>query len=191
MLINISELDPRGLELDTTVQVPPFDWEGDQTVEVGPVPFRGTLRVLKGLYELRGAFDTLVRLKCTRCLVPHEREVAGKFRLFLAPAAIGVDSSAELARSGSGAAVEPPTVEPEDEGGEDRYPLEGWVVDLAEILREQIDLQLPMAVRCREQCRGLCAVCGADLNEAACNCRHEADARWAALAQWRQRKDRS
>jgi uncharacterized protein len=43
-------------------------------------------------------------------------------------------------------------------------------------------LVVPRYAVCREACRGLCARCGADLNEEECRCRsEEGDARWAAL----------
>ena len=36
---------------------------------------------------------------------------------------------------------------------------------------------------CSEDCKGLCATCGADLNEGPCGCKPEIDPRFAALAQ--------
>jgi uncharacterized protein len=46
----------------------------------------------------------------------------------------------------------------------------GEVVDLEAILREQIILMLPLKPLCRDNCRGLCPRCGANLNREACNC---------------------
>jgi uncharacterized protein len=48
------------------------------------------------------------------------------------------------------------------------------VIDLAEMIREQFYLALPMRPLCREDCRGLCPHCGTNLNAAACGC----DVRW-------------
>jgi uncharacterized protein len=62
------------------------------------------------------------------------------------------------------------------------FHFEGDSIDLTEILREQIVLALPMYPRCKEDCRGLCSVCGANLNLGECGCdRSEIDPRWAAL----------
>jgi uncharacterized protein len=47
------------------------------------------------------------------------------------------------------------------------------VVDLREVLRQQIVLSMPIAPICREECRGLCPVCGADRNREACSCEPE------------------
>jgi uncharacterized protein len=58
-------------------------------------------------------------------------------------------------------------------------------VDLTPEMREAIILALPGYPVCREDCKGICAHCGADLNRKPCSCRPEAgDASpWAALDQ--------
>jgi uncharacterized protein len=55
------------------------------------------------------------------------------------------------------------------------------LLDLSEVLRQDVLLVLPMHVLCREECRGLCPVCGQNLNQGSCSCTPEPDARWAAL----------
>jgi uncharacterized protein len=47
------------------------------------------------------------------------------------------------------------------------------VLNLSEVVGTDVQLLLPQVLLCREDCRGLCAVCGADLNEAECDCRQE------------------
>src|SRR5215213_1252628 len=60
---------------------------------------------------------------------------------------------------------------------------EGDAVDLDELVREQILLALPSRHLCREDCKGLCQRCGANLNNGPCSCEQgEVDPRWAALA---------
>jgi uncharacterized protein len=55
-------------------------------------------------------------------------------------------------------------------------------IDLTEEAREAIILAFPGYPVCREDCKGLCMTCGADLNKAACKCRGTGqDNRWAAL----------
>ena len=51
---------------------------------------------------------------------------------------------------------------------EDTYPLEGDQLDLRPLVRDALLLELPLAPLCREDCRGLCAECGADLNLGPC-----------------------
>jgi uncharacterized protein len=67
---------------------------------------------------------------------------------------------------------------PEDE---EAYPFVGDVIDLSDLVHDAILLELPVAPLCREDCQGLCAICGIDKNEASCECRAEPDARWATL----------
>ncbi len=67
----------------------------------------------------------------------------------------------------------------------DAYLLEGDQLNLAELVREHLLLALPDAPLCRQDCPGLCPVCGADKSnpaEAECGCSSTpADPRWAAL----------
>ena len=58
---------------------------------------------------------------------------------------------------------------------------------LADVLREQVLLALPMKVICQSDCRGLCANCGANLNHEECRCEtHATDPRMAPLARLKQ-----
>lgn len=63
----------------------------------------------------------------------------------------------------------------------------GGVLDLEGWARDALVLSLPTALLCREDCAGLCAVCGADLNEAGPGHAHERepDPRWAKLSELR------
>ncbi len=56
------------------------------------------------------------------------------------------------------------------------------VVDLSDALHEATILAFPAKLVCREDCRGLCVQCGANLNESQCDCTEEdEDPRWAGL----------
>jgi uncharacterized protein len=55
-------------------------------------------------------------------------------------------------------------------------------MDLTEPVRQALLVALPMRPLCREDCKGLCVVCGANLNYVDCGHRQEeADKRWDAL----------
>lgn len=55
-------------------------------------------------------------------------------------------------------------------------------LDLSEAVRQYEQSALPLLPLCRPDCRGLCPVCGSDLNEAACACQvGPVDERWGAL----------
>ena len=63
------------------------------------------------------------------------------------------------------------------------YELPG--LELEDILREQVLLQLPMQRVCSETCKGICPMCGANRNEVHCSAMPTAtkpgDDRWKAL----------
>jgi len=55
-------------------------------------------------------------------------------------------------------------------------------INLDDLVLEQLELSLPSRVLCRDDCRGLCSECGADLNFEQCHCEKPIDPRWQALA---------
>jgi len=64
---------------------------------------------------------------------------------------------------------------------------EGEGLFLADVLKEQVLLSLPMKVICQSDCRGLCPSCGANLNHEECRCEtHKSDPRLAPLARLKQ-----
>ena len=116
--------------------------------------------------RVRGSLQTSVELRCDRCLGP-------------VPVPVNVDFVANFVRATDPAAE---AKELQDEDLEFSV-YDGDSVDLDEIVREQILLALPARQLCREDCEGLCAACGKNLNAESCDCaRHETDPRWAALA---------
>ena len=73
---------------------------------------------------------------------------------------------------------------PESEATEDEVSrLDGDLVDLEPVVRDQIVLDLPFQPLCSATCRGLCPTCGADLNADPSHAHDsDADPRWAKLA---------
>jgi len=56
-------------------------------------------------------------------------------------------------------------------------------LNLDELIRQQIVMNLPIQVLCDANCRGLCSHCGSNLNQGACDCETEAvDSPFAGLA---------
>lgn len=65
--------------------------------------------------------------------------------------------------------------EKEAGGEDDAYPFAGDEIDLNDLVRDAILLNMPNYSLCKEDCRGLCPVCGRDLNTGQCSCAREAD----------------
>jgi uncharacterized protein len=65
---------------------------------------------------------------------------------------------------------------------EEAFVIEGDQIDLAPAVREYVLIDLPDGPLCRDDCAGICPVCGIDRNEARCECDTTVrDDRWAAL----------
>jgi uncharacterized protein len=61
------------------------------------------------------------------------------------------------------------------------------IIDLADDVRQTMLLAVPLKLLCKEECKGLCPRCGADLNKDSCTCPPEAvDARWETLRRFRE-----
>lgn len=70
----------------------------------------------------------------------------------------------------------------DDENDDDDYIIvDNMRFDLDELVREDIYLALPSRFLCGENCKGLCPLCGKDLNDGECGCTEPADPRWDAL----------
>ena len=117
---------------------------------------------------VRGRLTTTAPMVCGRCL--------GGFRQTLA---ISVDEEFQIGGAPTGGRG---ALGPEDfvvPLGPDR------VLDVTEVARQHLLLALPMVPVCRPECRGLCPVCGENLNERECGCRRDAvDPRLAPLRNW-------
>jgi uncharacterized protein len=114
--------------------------------------------------------------ECGRCLTPVAVDVPVEFEVTLVPADEYDDGAPEDEREKGpvGGSFAPNQAEEET--------FTGKVIDLDPIVREQIALALPGYPVCDEGCKGLCSVCGANLNERDCGCdRHVPDPRWAGL----------
>ena len=95
---------------------------------------------------------------CRRCL-----------RLLSAPIVVDVEERYAL----PGESVDP-----------EAFPVEHGQLDLAPMVRENLLLGVPDAPLCRDDCPGLCPICGADLQSEPCTCDTTVrDERWAVLDQ--------
>ncbi len=70
-----------------------------------------------------------------------------------------------------------------DEDGDDVFPLEGNFLDLDDVLETCFILDMEAKHLCREDCKGLCDRCGANLNDGPCACKAKTDPRLAVLEQ--------
>lgn len=116
---------------------------------------------------LRGTVQARVEFECDRCLTETIVPVTQSFDLLYLPAQQNRSPHEEHELT-------------EDDLSVVYY--QGHFINLDDLVREQIELTLPMTRICKADCQGLCQQCGANLNDGNCSCQVEqADPRWAAL----------
>jgi uncharacterized protein len=169
----VLELPEDPVEIEKTLEVNWLESFLDGGRQAGcrassPQVFRGRVQRVGNDVVLQAKFLMHLEAECSRCLKNFQFDLPIDFQLTLRPRPLHQDplpSEQEL------------TSEDLDQEFYDHE-----LIDLGDILREQILLALPMFPRCSEECRGLCATCGQDLNQGACGCdRKEADPRWNVL----------
>lgn len=115
---------------------------------------------------LLGSVTAVVGFECDRCLSALSVPVEHSFDLIYVPP-LGVGEEHELGENDLSFG----------------FYQEG-IIDVDDLAREQIELALPMARLCTQDCRGLCPECGANLNLDECACvKGQTDLRWASLTE--------
>jgi len=141
---------------------------------VAPVSLTFDIDKDKQQFHLAGAVKTTLELTCGRCLEPFTWPVEAEFDLRYQPHTLN---------AGEG----------EREIEEDDLTTAFYdndEIDLGHLMREQFYLSLPMKPLCSDACRGLCVVCGTNLNREACDCKRGwEDPRLAALKNLKVKKD--
>jgi uncharacterized protein len=115
-------------------------------------------------FYCRGTVECLATIECVRCLDPYNTQLSQEIDFFAV-----AETSERVTR-------------PDD--AEDYVVFQGQVMaaNIDDIVRQAIILALPVAPLCKEDCAGLCVVCGVNLNHTTCTCEKEAtDPRWEGL----------
>ena len=169
MFIKIQDLETRTLQFDQWYAPGELNFGDSGVRALDRVHAIGEASLLPGTedqFRLVGRIALPAGAECDRCLGQAVFPVDAHFDLFYQPASVAV--------GGEEIAIE----EADTETG--FYDGDG--IELEDVLVEQVLLQLPMQKLCRQDCMGICPVCGSDRNAVACDCSARAgDDRWAAL----------
>ena len=139
-------------------------WQEGDSRPAGPVRVTGRLSAAgPGRYYFSGHVVGTVDAECRRCLTDVSERVAVESHLIFAEADVEDSDDADVFVLDPGARS----------------------LDLRPAIREEWLLAAPAFVVCREDCRGLCPQCGADLNEDPEHAHATTDARWDTLKQAR------
>jgi uncharacterized protein len=188
MLVKIEQIRDTGLQLDEPIGLELLqEVLGGAGQDTGfratrPSALRASLKKVSGGVLLQGNLTAHVTAPCKRCLKDVEQDVPVAFTLNLVPESLargddvgGKEATEEEKAQGERAG----SFELEDA---DEVIFDGKTIDLDPIVREQVLLALPMSAVCREDCKGLCAQCGQNLNEKQCGCEQKViDPRLAPL----------
>ncbi len=122
-----------------------------------PVAVEGSVESRAGVLELALTARTILDAVCDRCGKPFQQEKVIPFSCMLAE-------------------------ELENEENDEIVLLEDGQADVGDLARMAFILGMDTKTLCSEDCKGLCAQCGADLNLGPCSCQKETDPRLAVLA---------
>jgi uncharacterized protein len=166
---------PHHISLDSVLEAPvPFDLElhfplseldREPLVEISPVRVQGQISRIEGGFSLDAEIGYGGRLECSRCLAHYPFRTDERFSMLLYKKPAAVEKEISLER-----------------GDLDAFFYQDAEVSLDPIAEERIQMSIPMKPLCREDCLGLCAGCGQDLNTEECRCeKTTVDPRWEAL----------
>jgi uncharacterized protein len=157
MNLELSRLRQPETPLSRRYEPSAFEGRSSDFRVVAPVALDGRIFKDRDRFRLVGTMQTELELACSRCLDPFRLPVRAEFDVRYLP---------HTENTGDEREVE------EDDLSVAFYRDE--TIDLGQLLDEQFYLALPMKPLCRDDCKGLCPTCGANLNVETCGCQ----ARW-------------
>lgn len=163
MLLDLSRFRGTVDHVDRTFEPAQFSLAKEEFRLTGPVRLTTDVRKDSQKVRLVGHVNATLECDCSRCLEPFAVPVDAKFDLLYLPV------TANVAPAGG-------DEDDEVEVGDDDLGVAYYkddVIDLGDLMREQFYLALPMKPLCREDCRGLCPVCGVNRNRETCSCKTE------------------
>jgi uncharacterized protein len=182
MRVKIEEIQQAGLEFDEVIEPQVFaealEAAGGFAL-VRSTPLVASFKKVSHRVHVQGGFVATLSCPCKRCLKTQVVDVPVEFSLRMIEekpkpepvAGLVVEEGARKRRSKK-------QKKEDDEEAEvaasfeldeiDAEPFDGKTIELDPIIREQVMLALPLSVLCKDECKGLCAVCGQDLNEQDC-----------------------
>jgi len=166
MIVELADIEGTTRPFDFELAPDVLDLEDSDLKLKGDVHATGEIERTSAEVVVKGSITGDAEIECSRCLKPLERNLKIDFQAnFVTPEHFSVDKENEVPVSDL-----------------DTDVLEGDRIDIKDIVREQILLNVPEQVFCEPDCKGLCPKCGANRNLIDCKCDlNETDPRWAAL----------
>lgn len=167
LVIDLAKIPTHGLTLEAETEPTRLHVPQAESV-AGPICVQAVLTKVTEQVYVQGRIAGTVVVPCSRCLETVGDNFVAEFQVvFLPPDMRGADNEAGW-----------------DEGPDDLdlYIHDGLRLDLRPLVRDQVVLSFPVQTLCREDCAGLCQVCGGNRNETPCSCQEASgDPRFAIL----------
>ncbi|MGH7602748.1 MAG: YceD family protein [Gemmatimonadaceae bacterium] len=161
LYFDLRSLESKAVHVDASLAPNDPIWEEGDFRPSEPIRVTGRLSSAgEGRFYFSGRIEGRLALPCRLCLDDVDVDVDEEVHFILA------ETGAEEA----------------DDPDVFLYDPNERNIDLRGAVRETWLLTAPAYAQCREDCKGLCAICGTNLNESTCNCTPTTtDSRWDAL----------
>jgi len=152
------------LEFEGELTLKDVQWQGEPISFPGPLHVDGRITNVGEMLVMNASVKGTAILMCRLCMGDFEYDLDFGFEAKLKDI-------------------------PEQEDP-DYFAYQGYQIDLTDIVMEFLILEIPSVRQCREDCKGLCPMCGVNLNEKSCKCTdakssdHTIDERLEALKEY-------
>lgn len=171
MFVDFSQSNERVINFAHVFEPSEINLNDENARVSGDVEVAGTARKTEAGADVAGRIAGSLEIACHRCLKPLEANIEIEFEDNFVTLDVYEKSAAENHIAGADLDVS---------------IYDGERIDMRELAREQILLNLPTRQLCDENCAGLCDTCGANKNTESCSCETETvDPRWNALKELR------
>jgi uncharacterized protein len=156
MKIDLTNIPPEGKKFDFTLPVEWWKPDPDEDRIVGlerPLSASITIYPAGSKMLVEGSISARLQLRCDRCLEQYGWDLAEEFRISFSVVPFSGVGDVELLK---------------DDLNLDFT--DSNFLDSDRVLKEQLMLHLPMKSLCIPECKGLCPVCGCNLNTFTCSC---------------------
>lgn len=103
----------------------------------------------ESLVIAQGNISGAIRMVCSRCLEEFKNPINSNF--------VAMFKKKQLMKK--------------EDVETDVFPYENNIIDLFDLIRQTVIMEIPMKPLCKNDCAGLCSVCGKNLNREKCNCK--------------------
>ena len=164
MLVNLTDVfssEGQVVKKEYLLDADTFTYNSDKFSIISKEPVKMVFsNVSTGKALVEGEGKLIIDMQCDRCLtsVPYELSLQFSYEVFS------------------------PDYQCEADEDEEQNFMEGYELNVENLVNNEILMSWPMKVLCKPQCKGICTVCGKDLNTGECGCdTFVPDPRWAAL----------